>query len=399
MILPVRKNRIALLLISIAYLSMFALLAGCSSCNSGEEKICKRTLDYQLAPTGEYKKFALPNDVLCYAVNLQLYKEQSGRHTLYFLGQENTIMVYDWKSEKLLRRINLEERGPDGVGKANGFQVITPDSILITSQFVQKISFVDSTGHVLSKFDFRKEKLGTSSTNSSLLTPVYSDGETFLLPQKVEGNWSALSLSELEKYRTTLLVNLQNSQEQIEGKNIPYEKDELKHKTFGYSITRTESNYVVSFTGSDSIFVSNDLHHFTGYDCRSAHVFGKLAAFNFPDPQKALTEKIKSCYYNSIVYDPYRKVIYRFYMVGEKEVPASADIFTMSRFPAQVGIMVIDEHMHVIANQVLRKATYFAGNYFIAPEGLYLSINYPTNPDMDVNKLAFELIRLEKKNS
>lgn len=397
MILPVRKNRIAFLLFSGAYLLMVAVMAGCSSGKSEEPNICQRTLNHELVPTGTYKTFALPNDVLCYAGNLQLFEDASGRQTLYFIGRENAILVYDWKSEKLLRRINLEERGPDGVGKANGFQVITPDSILVTSRFVQKLSFVDSTGRLLSRFDYGNEKPGTSSTQCNLRTPVFRNGETFLLPQKLAGNWSAMSTSAFEKYRTTLSVNLQSRQEELLGKNIPYEKDELKKKAFGYSITRTHSNYVLSFMGSDSIFVSSGLHHFTSLACRSSHVLGKLAEFTNPDIQKSLEQKIKSCYYTSVAWDPYRKVIYRFYLVGRKEVPASANVLELSRYPAQLGVMVIDEQMHVIADQVLKKDTYFPGNYFIAPDGLYLSVNHPSNPNMDMSKLTFEKIRLENK--
>jgi len=83
--------------------------------------------------------------------------------------------------------------------------------------------------------------------------------------------------------------------------------------------------------------------------------------------------------------------------VGRKEIPASANVLELSRYPAQLGVMVIDEQMHVIADQVLKKDTYFPGNYFIAPDGLYLSINHPSNPNMDMGKLTFEQIRLENK--
>jgi hypothetical protein len=36
-------------------------------------------------------------------------------------------------------------------------------------------------------------------------------------------------------------------------------------------------------------------------------------------------------------------------------------------------------------------------DFFIAKEGLYLSINHPDNPSADFNKFKFELFKLNEK--
>ena len=56
--------------------------------------------------------------------------------------------------EKLINEIVLEERGPDGIGRANGFYVLNIDSILITSKYRKTINIIDNDGHKIFSFNF-----------------------------------------------------------------------------------------------------------------------------------------------------------------------------------------------------------------------------------------------------
>ena len=382
------------------YFILIFLLIFFSGCTiqSPSSQSCQSVLSHHFQPTGITKKFDLPSDVLCYAFNLQVYTDKEGNENLYFLGRENKLLIYNISNEELSNSIVLQERGPNGVGKANGFFVLSPDSILVTSKYVQKFNFVDGAGQKVFSYNYRDDELVTSSTISNYLTPFFFDASSNIyMPQCIEGNWTQLPLSAFQQYRTTLSVNVKTNIKNKVGLAIPYNKSELKKKSFNYSATQAGKLFIFSFDGSDSIYVTKDFLNYQGLLCKSTHVFGDLACYlGTDDVQKLMKSKIESCYYTSVAWDPYREVIYRFYKLGETDLKESDDLFSLNHYPAKFGIMAINKNMEIVADQVFESNKYFFGNYYISKEGLFLSINHPSNPEMDYNKLTFELIKLEK---
>ncbi|MGV8096458.1 MAG: DUF4221 family protein [Mangrovibacterium sp.] len=384
----------------ISVLIIIAILTGCSRNKNAETKVCPLKLTHQLKATGYKKEFKLPNDILCYASYLQLYQEDSGRQFLYFAGRENKILVFDYQNSKLIRKINLEEMGPNSVGKAFGFHVITPDSILIISRFTQTLNFVDSLGRKIFKYDYRDDQLQTTDTKSDFRTPVFVQDDLFFLYQGLKGNWNLLPLSEFKNYKPTLILNLKTGAKKKVGPKLPYPDSELRKKEFDYSIAKAGEKYLFSYVGSDIIFTTTDFEKFSGYLCKSQYVFGDLADYSgSSDVYNVIRRRVQSCYYAFIVWDPYREVFYRFYKVGERDLKNTDNLYDLNYYPPSFGIIVINKDMEIISDHVYENNKYFFGNFFIDEKGLYISVNHPNNPEMDYNKLTFELFELVKNNS
>lgn len=385
-------------------LSIFILvfiIIGCSGTQNFEIKVCNRKVSHSFLRTGVTKEFLLPDNVLCYAIMLQKHNTDildKKLELLFFLGRENILLVYDIKNEKLINEIVLEERGPDGVGRANGFYVLNTDFVLITSKYRKTINIIDNEGHKILSVNFRNDRLKTSSTKSDFYCPVFKENENlFYIYQKLEGNWNNLSVDEFKSYKTTLSINIKTGELRKTGMGIPYSTSDLKRKSFNYSATKTNNKYIISFNGSDSIFTSKNLENWKGYFCKSAHMPNELAEYlGTDDVREIMHNKIRSSRYSTLTWDPYRKLIYRFYILGQ-EIKPTDNVFDLYHYPSRFGIMVINENMEIIADEVFEKNKYFFNNHFVNKEGLYISINHPFNPQMDLNKLTFELIKLEPK--
>ena len=61
--------------------------------------------------------------------------------------------------------------------------------------------------------------------------------------------------------------------------------------------------------------------------------------------------------------------------------------------------MIFDEQLNLLGETLLTENKFNYRMYFIAEDGLYLSLNTPNNPNFDENKLQFELLSLQFNNS
>ena len=379
------------------YLLLFIILLGC---NPGikEASICKRILTHELCESGKVKKFHLPSSVLCYSINMQIYEDSLKKEWLYFLGRENKILKYDLSDEKLTEQIEIQQRGPDEVGIATGFRVIRLDSIMVTSKFSKKLYFLNRKGRKIYTIPFGNDTLNPSTTRCNQMVSIFTDRDALYIPQSIEGNWNYLPIKEFEKYRTTLKIDINSGKLTKTGMALPFKSSEYKMKSMEYSVVKIEKGYLYSFSGSDNIFLTKDFEKFKVYSCRSSNVYGELANYlGSEDVQKIMRKQVQSCSYGNLVWDPYRKLVYRFYQIGVKDLKANDDLFNIRNYPPSFGIMVLDQNLNIIADQILSHDKYFFNNYFVSREGLFLSINHPSNPNMDYNYLSFELITIKQK--
>lgn len=380
------------------YLSLFILLLilGCKKGTQNNQS-CQILLSHHLIETGSFKKFLLPPNILCYSINMEVWEDSSKEEFLYFLGRENSILIYTLSKEKLEGKIELQKEGPDGVGIATGFKIYGKDSILITPKFTQNLFFVNEAARKIHTIPFRIDKLKTSTTRCDHAVTIFSKNHHLYIPQYLEGNWNNLSTKEFEGYRTTLEIDcIKNTSKQV-GLGLPFNTSEYRTKSLDYSVTEFGDKFMYSFDGCDSIFITKDFKSFKSYLCASQNTTGPLANYlGTDDMQKMMKKQIQSCSYGNLVWDPYREVIYRFYQVGIKDLKNSDNLFEIRHYPPSFGIMVLDKNLNVIADQILSTNKYFFNNYFVSRDGLYLSINHPSNPNMDYNYLTFELIAIDK---
>jgi len=104
----------------------------------------------------------------------------------------------------------------------------------------------------------------------------------------------------------------------------------------------------------------------------------------------------KTSFYDYILYDEHRKVYYRFVKLGIESSPQD-DLEKLSSFPPLVSIIIIDDNFRKVGEVELPKGKFLFSNAFVGEEGLYISNNHPSNPEMQDDKLSFTLFELVKE--
>lgn len=334
-------------------------------------------------------QFPVDENVNPYAIKIEVFINKGGKQQVYFLDGNNQILVYDIDSQSLHKKIILEKEGNNGVGLANGFKLLSTDSILITSKFFQKLFLVNSNGIVINTFPFDTDVFTVSRTCSNVMQPLIIKGNVWVLPQSLLGNWNTIDKAYFDEYTTTVDYNPTNRALVKSGLKLPFQSSHINSTNFSY--TFFNNNLVYSFAASDSLYAI-DKNKVKRYNAKSANikVLIDMAGKSSSSAESSLRNKIGSGEYSILLPDVFRKVIYRFYKIGTKNIASETNLIEMNSFPPAFGIQVINEKFKVIADVVFPENKYFFSNSFVTEDGLYISINHPLNPDFDVNYFAFD---------
>ncbi len=369
------------------FLLIFLTLLGCNSTetaiNVSEWKPLKRI------------QFAVDEKVNPYAIKIEGFTDRDGRQQVYFLDGNNQLLVYDMDSPQLRKKIILEKEGNNGVGIANGFKLLSTDSILITSRFFQKLFLVNPNGTVIKTFPFDSDVFTVSRTSSDALQPLIIKGDVWVLPQSLLGNWNAIDKAYFDEYTTTVDYNRTNGALVKSGLKLPFQSSHINSTSFSYALFN--NNLVYSFAASDSLFVI-DKNKITRYNAKTANIktLIDMAGKSSSSTEAVLRNKIESGEYGMLLPDVFRKVIYRFYKIGTKNITSETNLVEINSFPPAFGIQVTNERFEVIADVVFPENKYFFTNSFVTEDGLYISINHPLNPEFDVNYFAFDQFVFKK---
>ena len=85
--------------------------------------------------------------------NFMGFMEDGGKDLFYmFSSNENALVFFDYEIGKLVKKIEFENEGPNGVGGGSqykGFQVISLDSILLANSIDSKVYLLNGSGEIL----------------------------------------------------------------------------------------------------------------------------------------------------------------------------------------------------------------------------------------------------------
>lgn len=367
------------------------LMASCAE--SPKEAICKHIGDKKMIRTKHYKCFSLPSGINLKSIKLSTLIDNDKEY-LYYLDNKNHLLIYNLNNRELVNRIDIAKRGPNGFGEVKGFYPIKKDSILITPTYKYGLGIINAKGEKTATLSYDKYK-EYSRTRDNNDTHIYQHENKLYLPMFLEGNWTMLSEDDLSKYRTTLAYDLTTKQSELVGMPLPYEKKDLRAKRhFNYS-SRYKDGFLFAFASTHDIFYTKNFKVFKKYTCKSKNV-DRLAKYKFTGDFKTdLFNGLKHCEYSKILWDPYRKYLYRFYKLSKTNVKRSDNLLQVSREAIPFGIMVLDENMNIIADQKIEGALYNWKDSFVCKEGLYISLDQSNNVNADLENLYFELFEVK----
>ncbi len=162
---------------------------------------------------------------------------------------------------------------------------------------------------------------------------------------------------------------------------------------FSYDYNYKQDRLVCSFTGYDSIMVTDDLKQVRWYNGKSRYLKSMRPRVYEADSFDWLKEATESPSYHNIMYDKYRDVYYRFvelpYELKQNESP-----FDDPR-GREFSIIIFDKDFNIIGETKFPGNKYFYKMSFVGRDGLYISENNLANPEFDEDKLVFACFALE----
>lgn len=361
------------------------LEATCNLVLCGEKKI---ELDDNTAPKPAY---------------MQILTDTAGIRVLTILNKyNNSIYFFDYSTSKYLKKISYQKEGPNGVLGIAGYYIKNMDSIYVYNRPLVELDLVDSAGCVKNKIPLKGIEdewyLYYPQYDFKTVCPIIENSGRLLLtgfnPFQIEDKF-------VDKFHFTACVDLQNNQ--VEYHHVyPYD-------LFGNGVNWADPAYmqvfpallpsgelVHSFTNSHNLYVSK-LNSDSVTTVFGGSNFSKVirsidwdANSGETPSELMLTHFLQQDLYAALLYDPWRKVFYRFMQQG---IPNAT-----TRMPLDsknLVVIVLNEQFEYLGETTMGKGSEWNwSNSFVTEEGL--NIEYIDTNDVNENFLYFKIFNMKK---
>ncbi len=383
---------------------VFLVLLFSYACNFSDKEISTDTHHLMLADTAY-----LPIDSLTsLGDNDVQYKEIEGRQLLFLLNRKiNAVQLHDWQSKQLIKKIPLENEGPNGVGVPVYIFVQSLDSIFLISSYHYRMSLIDTTGKII-----RKYPLINPEVKFDQVTMAPPQGGEAGLPQGgtkdlfIVNNEIYMScipsispfIKDLyEKGKLGLKVNITTGKltyfmpyPQVYRDKMFFPIAFVSH--FGSAYNEHKNTVTYSFPCDAKIYeMSLSTQAITSHLSENQYfkeieVFSTKPNINDNDG-KEFEFEISHAHFERMRYDRYNRVYYRYILIPNKDKKEKNDRHAHVR----VVIIILDEDFKQLGELMLPEHI-GAGNYFINDNGFYVH-GFSRNED----ELAFLHYKLVKK--
>ena len=371
------------------------------------------TYDIGLA---ESKKIVLPVDENTYYLSKSIFQfEEDDKEYLLFGNLEkrqHELLIYDIEKQNLHKRIPLEKEGPNGVPGIWGcIPFFDSKTFLISQHNFGRMSIIDGEGNVVQKYNMRQSsdktkrrglwadcRYGTSFFHMPSFTRdsiVYFSNGIFIqykINQRLNrDNWKIIPMFNS--------LNLKNGH--VGTLPIKYPdifEDDVRTPAgggyvFSYDYNYKQDRLVCSFTGYDSIMVTDDLKQVRWYNGKSRYLKSMRPKVYEADGFDWLREATENPAYHNIMYDKYRDVYYRIVELPY-ELKQNESAFDTPK-GREFSIIIFDKDLNIIGETKFPGNKYFYKMSFVGRDGLYISENNLANPEFDEDKLVFACFKLE----
>ncbi|WP_321481221.1 DUF4221 family protein [uncultured Bacteroides sp.] len=359
---------------------------------------------YSLQPTDSYLKFSIDRKTRFPRFCLWTFEEK-GKEYMCFPNEGREILFYNIENQQLVKKVEYEAEGDNGVGTVYSFYATDFNHIYIPDLSSPALFVTDSTGHVLSKIEYNQTDDGIPLMPTFAHTITYSPicflGDSIYLPQETNGQFGDHFVS-----KSPFGVMIDRATGRIKVTPLKYslsigDERDIPYSTGGgkLSVCYDGKNFVYSEELKDSIIcLSRDFSKITKHLAKSRFI--KHAKVEVLPSDVNLDQLIKrKCElpsYGNLIYDKYREMYYRFAFPEVKmdKERSFMDIYHNGR--KQFSIIIMDKDMNVVGEKLFPEYQYNAYLLFIRKDGLYISVSHFKRPDFDENVLCFQKIELVK---
>jgi hypothetical protein len=319
---------------------------------------------------------------------------------LVILNQVNSsIDFYNLKEGNLEKRFNVPQDGPTPVRNTQGMLFYNQDSIFVfTAYLLSRFGLFDSDGELISlhrpmiESDNPRDKIHNQSSAPSMPT-VYLKGKLYFSHLTMGNPPGNPKFS--ESHHPEFLYYLEkDSVVQIDHLKMPAEYSgstmPLSFSLHSKALNELDE-FVISWYASDSLFVYD-----LDFNLKSVHLGKSSLAKGFEKTTYPLSKEesdrltISQTHYPRLIYDPHRRLYYRFAFIGRTYNPNEL-IDYKSTLKNPFSIIVLDDSFKKLEEILFPGSTYNLYQAFIAENGLYLPKTNLFYTNLDEDKVKYEI--------
>ena len=361
----------------------------------------------------ESKKIVLPVDENTYYLSKSMFQfEEDGREYLQFGNLEkrlHEILIYDIENQNLHKKIPLEREGPNGLPAIWGcIPFNNSNTFLISQHNIGRTTLIDGEGNIIRNYNLRQTngrkgfwidgRFGISFFHAPSFTKdsivYFSNGifRKYMIGQRMDRDvWKTIPMFNS--------LNLKNGNVGTLPINYPdIFTDDVRTPagggySFAYDYNYKHDRLICSFTGYDSIMVTDNLKQVRWYNGKSRYLKSMRPKVYEADGFDWLRESVESPSYHNIMYDKYRDVYYRI-VRHPYELKANESPFE-DPTGREFSIIIFDKDLNIIGETKFPGNKFLYKMSFVGRDGLYISENNLANPEFDEDKLVFACFKLE----
>ena len=383
--------------IIISALSMFCLL----SC---QQKADVSNAQY-IKDLVETHKLTLPVDENTYYMSKSMFQfEEDNKEYLYFGNfqkRQYEILIYDLEGKNLYKRIPLLKEGPNGVlGVRTAKPFEHSKTFFLFEAYITRLSIINDKGEVQRRYPVKLPEGQFTRVNdgwSYFYNPSFCvDSVIYFIhklnkPQMKTHEWKEVSMFTYLNLKSGEVGPVSLHYPSIFDKNV---ENPAGGYSFSYDYNYSQNRLVCSFTGYDSLMVSDDLQNVRWYNGKSRYMKSIRPVLEEASAGIQSLAKLKERgKYHNLMYDRYRDVYYRIAELPY-ELKQNESTFDDPR-AREFSIIIFDKDFNIIGETKFPGSKYFYKMSFVGRDGLYISENNLANPEFDEDKLVFACFKLE----
>jgi hypothetical protein len=361
---------------------------------------------YSLAVNGE-KKFLLDDNTATKPPYIQLIEDSGKRILSFYNPYKNAIYFFDYETTEYYKNISYYRQGPNAISRIGAYFAVTSDSIYILDSHLMRINLSNNSGIIKQKYPLIPSFDPKSRDYSwALYYPQYTI-QTFNPIIKYENKLFLPGLapfsvddSIIDRFRFMTCFDINNHTikyfhtypAELYGNNISWNSHIY---TQAYTEITDDGYFIISFPVSHNLYTvkwdeekyetiyggSNNAKTITSINCE----------FGMPTDNKLINNYFKNDLYSAIIYDPWRKIYYRFFSKRKPDATVETPINEK-----EYGVVIMDENFQYLGETIIgNETTWNFANSFVTVEGL--NIEYMDfSEDSEEEFLRFKIFILKQ---
>ncbi len=387
------------------YLLLFSTtFISCSNSivSSKNEQAGRLQSKYNLIVNSE-KKILLDDYTAPKSPYMQIYQDTSGIKMLTLLNPyNNSIYFYNYTNGEFIKKIHYNKEGANAVLSIAGYYIKNTDSIFLYNRPLVELVLADYKGQVKQRFSLKGSEpdwaLFYPQYAFSTVCPIFEKDNHIILTGLCP---FSIKESSIDKFLFTTCINLDNNQikhyhsypAQIYGKNANWE-DPLFMQV--YPTISSTGKIVHSFTASHEIYISNWNSNVSQSLYGGSNVARTIYSIDWDflserTPRELIyTHYLQQDLYSAILYDPWRKIYYRFMQQGIKNATTRTQLNEKPLI-----IIFMDEQFEYLGEKLIGTAEEWNWtNSFVTEEGL--NIEYIDPKDIEETYMNFKIFTIKQ---